>query len=48
MILPPTVYVWRAAETVLDRPLEVSVDEAELLAALERIYQQEADRDRDH
>ena len=37
-----TVYVWREAETVLDRPLEVSVDEAELLAAVERIYQHEA------
>ncbi len=36
-----TAHVWREAEIVLVRPLEVSVDETELLAAVERIYQYE-------
>ncbi len=36
-----TTHVWREAETVLGRSLEVSIDETELLAAVERIYQQE-------
>jgi len=36
-----TTYVWREAETVLGRSLEVSVDETGLRAAVERIYQQE-------
>jgi len=36
-----TTHVWREAEIFLGRPLEVSVDETELLAAVEHIYQQE-------
>lgn len=34
-----TKYVWREAERVIDQPLEVGIDEAGMLAAIDRMYE---------